>query len=203
MVLRVLLSFCLSTFPADVSTLRASLVIPLLTLVAVSARSCIQVALQLFGVVKINATFGSCVLHGWRVYIPDHPTTCLFMLASASGALLPRSAPFQNCRSHQRTPLAHHIANSGVCAAPVSAVSLAPDPATLPLCIHGTLDVYAVSDLHCDYPANLSWVHALPSYRQQPVCSEDVDSTSRAVLEQPISCCIVAGDISDDLRILR
>lgn len=167
-----------------------------------SARSsCIRVAMQSFWVVRFCAT-QELQRNAGGGY---NPGSLHFMLAFASGALISRSAPFHNCRSPCRTPSPHHIA-SGLSAAPVSTVSLA-ETAQLPLCIHGTLDVYAVSDLHCDYPANLSWVQALPSYRQQPVCSKDGDSTSKAVpqlsVEQSLSCCIVAGDTSDDLRILR
>ena len=45
--------------------------------------------------------------------------------------------------------------------AAVQDVCAAPDS------INGVLSVYAVSDLHCDYPANQAWVRGLPSYTQQ------------------------------------
>lgn len=58
-----------------------------------------------------------------------------------------------------------------------------------PQSVSGQLSVYAVSDLHTDYPANAAWVRQLPSFKQQA--------------QHHTSCCIVAGDISDDLRVVR
>lgn len=65
----------------------------------------------------------------------------------------------------------------------------------LPASITGQLSVYAVSDLHCDYPANVAFVEGLPNHKQQ--------QTAGARSHQQISCCIVAGDVSDDLRVVR
>lgn len=49
------------------------------------------------------------------------------------------------------------------------------------------MKVYAVSDVHTDYPDNLSWVDALCANRPEPL--ED--------------CLIVAGDIADGVDIFR
>jgi hypothetical protein len=65
----------------------------------------------------------------------------------------------------------------------------------LPASITGQLSVYAVSDLHCDYPANVAFVEGLPNHKQQ--------QTAGVRAHQQFSCCIVAGDVSDDLRIVR
>lgn len=88
------------------------------------------------------------------------------------------------------------------------AAGLPQDAATalLPAHISGQLAVYAVSDLHCDYPANVAWMHGLPSYKQQQHNPSPPTSTTPAQQQQQqqhTSCCIVAGDVSDDLRILR
>eukprot|EP00879_Flechtneria_rotunda_P022187 GHRR01023410.1.p1 GENE.GHRR01023410.1~~GHRR01023410.1.p1 ORF type:complete len:339 (+),score=87.53 GHRR01023410.1:288-1304(+) len=56
--------------------------------------------------------------------------------------------------------------------------------------LSGSLSVYAVSDLHTDYKENLSWVQNL-----QP-CHSCKDTSHTSVL-------IIAGDISDDIRLLR
>jgi hypothetical protein len=76
---------------------------------------------------------------------------------------------------------------------------------SLPQTIDGQLSVYAVSDLHCDYPANVAWVQGLPSYKQgQQKQHHDLGHSTtqqQQLLHQ--SVCVVAGDISDDLRIVR
>lgn len=47
------------------------------------------------------------------------------------------------------------------------------------------LDVYAISDLHTDHDENMAWVKGLPR-----------TSKRKDVL-------VVAGDVSDDMRIFR
>lgn len=78
--------------------------------------------------------------------------------------------------------------------------------------LHGGLCVYAVSDLHCDYPANVAWVEGLHSHKQQqqkqqpqavPGSSGAAATADRQQQQLLLSCLIVAGDVSDDLRILR
>lgn len=67
--------------------------------------------------------------------------------------------------------------------------------------IRGQLSIYAVSDIHCDYPSNMAWVQDLPSYQASPACQHDQPAGSAEAWS--VSCCIVAGDISDDIRVLR
>ncbi|WIA44136.1 hypothetical protein OEZ86_010476 [Tetradesmus obliquus] len=62
--------------------------------------------------------------------------------------------------------------------------------------VAGTLELYAVSDLHTDYAANLEWVQQLDmTTRGNSSSSSSTSSTSRVL--------IVAGDVSDDIGILR
>ena len=51
------------------------------------------------------------------------------------------------------------------------------------------LQLWAVSDLHTDYAANLAWVRSLPDRRGRGAAL--------------CSVLLVAGDVSDDLRLLR
>jgi hypothetical protein len=72
-----------------------------------------------------------------------------------------------------------------------STAALATDDAasaSLPATYDGSLSVFAVSDLHTDYAQNLEWVRALPAPPRG-----DGDATAL----------IVAGDVSDDVRVLR
>jgi hypothetical protein len=76
---------------------------------------------------------------------------------------------------------------------------------SLPQTIDGQISVYAVSDLHCDYSANVAWVQGLPSYKQGQQHQHDPGYVTALGQQQQLhqTVCIVAGDISDDLRIVR
>lgn len=106
---------------------------------------------------------------------------------------------YSHCKSPPRCTTSTRTA---ACAASQGA---AAPPAT----ISAQLSVYAVSDLHCDYSSNLQWVCSLPVRKQQ---SSTTHANDQQQLQRPaandqqqlqVSCCIVPGDISDDLRIIR
>jgi hypothetical protein len=58
--------------------------------------------------------------------------------------------------------------------------------------VAGTLELYAISDLHTDYAANMEWVQQL-----------DMTSRGSSSSSSSSSVLIVAGDVSDDIGILR
>ncbi|KAF6257221.1 hypothetical protein COO60DRAFT_31162 [Scenedesmus sp. NREL 46B-D3] len=63
--------------------------------------------------------------------------------------------------------------------------------------VAGTLELFAISDLHTDYPANMEWVQQLDmTSRAGSNSSSSSSSSSSSVL-------IVAGDVSDDMGRLR
>lgn len=59
------------------------------------------------------------------------------------------------------------------------------------------MSVYAISDLHTDHLANMEWVKDLPTRKGGP-CN---GATKGAQAE--ISVLLVAGDVSDDMGLLR
>jgi hypothetical protein len=65
--------------------------------------------------------------------------------------------------------------------------------------VTGQVSVYAISDLHTDHKENLAWVKQL----RLPADDSKTARSSSHPSSQQHNVLIVAGDVSDDLALLR
>jgi hypothetical protein len=65
--------------------------------------------------------------------------------------------------------------------------------------VDACLEVYAISDLHCDYPSNMDWVERMVAQRVE----EKEAASKKEATPRVLPVLIVAGDCSDSLVTLE